>query len=273
VSGAGRLPELRDRVALVTGAASGIGRATATRLAREGMRLVLADVDEPGLGSLAADLGERVLLARRVDVADRAAMAAFAEQVHALVPAVDLLVNNAGVAFAGGILDTPLPQWDWVLGINLGGVVHGCHYFVPPMVRRGRGGYVVNISSVFGLYAAPGVTAYVASKFAVLGLSRAMRTELAPHGVGVSAVCPGMIATQIVASARAPEGRSMGRAVELFKQRGADPAEVATAVVAAARTGRPIVPVTASAWAILGLSRLAPGLLDRVGARALTRTS
>ncbi len=263
--------ELTGKVALVTGAASGIGEATAHALARAGAKLIVVDVAAEKLAVAAAALGPALLAAEVVDVADRAAMAALATRVHARVPALDVLVNNAGVAFAGGLLDTPPAQWDWVLGINLGGVVNGCHAFAPAMVERGAGGAIVNVASVLGMYAAPGMTAYVASKFAVLGLSQALRVELAPHRIAVSAICPGMIATQIVASARAPTGAPMQRAIDAFRKKGASPAKVGDAIVDAIRRDRAVVPVTPEAWAIWGLSRAAPGVLSALGARALRR--
>jgi len=171
--------KLGGKTVVVTGAGSGIGRATALAFAGQGARVAACDVDPARLAALAAELGERALVIRQVDVADRAQMAGFADAVHAIVPAVDVVVNNAGVAVGGTFLDTTLDDWDWLLGINLRGVVHGCHFFARPMVERGAG-HVVNISSIFGIYPAPNVTAYVASKFAVLGFSQSLRAELAP---------------------------------------------------------------------------------------------
>ncbi|MBP6837395.1 MAG: SDR family NAD(P)-dependent oxidoreductase [Kofleriaceae bacterium] len=267
--------ELTGRVVLVTGAGSGIGRATALAFAARGARLIVADVDADGLAGIAAALGPRCLLAHRVDVADRAAMAAFADAVHAVVPAVDVLINNAGVAVSGGLLDTTLDDWDWLLGVNLRGVVHGCHFFVPAMVARGAGGHVVNVSSVLGLYGAPGVLAYVTSKFAVRGLSEGLRAELAPHHIGVSAICPGMINTRIVVQARRGSGASAqaaaARAVDRFRKRGADPALVGAAIVDAVVRDRALVPVAPEAWVIWGLARAAPGLLARLGQRAMAK--
>ena len=114
-------------------------------------------------------------------------MQAFADAVHAHVPAVDILMNNAGVGLGGGLLDTSLDDWRWIVGINLFGVVHGCHCFVPAMVRRGRGGHVVNVASVAGYVGELVLPAYTTTKFAVVGLSESLREELAPHGIGVTA--------------------------------------------------------------------------------------
>ena len=265
--------DLGGKLVLVTGAASGIGAATAKAFAAAGARLVLCDVDADRLGAVCGELGDAVVLSRAVDVADRAAMRAFADAVHAIAPAGDVLVNNAGVAVAGGILDTSLADWDWLLGVNLYGVVHGLHFFVPPMVARGAGGHVVNISSVLGLYGAPGVAAYVASKFAVRGLSQSLRTELAPHGIGVTAICPGLIATRIVESSRGGSDYETARrrALDMFRKRGASPELVASAIVGAVRANRGLVPVTREGWMIWGLSRAAPGALERLGARLMHR--
>jgi NAD(P)-dependent dehydrogenase (short-subunit alcohol dehydrogenase family) len=269
---------LSGRTALVTGAASGIGRATALELARRGADLALCDVDLAGLEATAGEaraLGREVL-ARRVDVAQDAAMRDFARAVHERTPAVDLLVNNAGVAIGGGFLDTSLEDWEWILGVNLRGVVHGCHHFVPPMVRRARGGHVVIVASAAGFAANAALAAYCTTKFAVLGLAESLAEELAPRGIGVTGVCPGLIDTPITRSARLrgpwdrPEVRE--RMVEAYRRRGYGPERVARAILRAVERGRVVAPVAAEAWALYYAKRFAPGLLRRLGA-ALGRRS
>lgn len=263
---------LAGKVCVVTGAGSGIGRATALAFAAEGARVAACDIDAARVQSLAAELGSRALVTERVDVADRAQVAAFAEAVHARVPAADVIVNNAGVGCGGEFLDLSLDDWDWVLGVNLRGVVHGCHFFLPKMVERGAGGQVINVSSIFGLYAAPQTSAYVASKFAVLGFSQSLRVELAPRGIGVTAICPGMIATAIVEDGRissALQDRAR-RVAATFRRRGASPDVVARAILDAVRTNPAIRPVGRDGWVLWAMNRIAPSATARLGA-ALSR--
>jgi len=258
---------LAGKVAIVTGAGSGIGRATAERFAAAGARIAHCDVDRARVDALSRELGARSVLARVVDVADRAQMAAFAADVHALAPAADVVVNNAGVAIGGSFLDTTLDDWDWLLGINLRGVVHGCHFFARPMVARGAGGHIVNVSSILGIYPAPNVTAYVASKFAVLGLSRSLRAELAPHRIGVTAICPGMINTAIVDDGRMAGaiGDRRAQVSAAFKKGGLPPARVADAILDAVRSNPAVRTVGRDAWAIHALTRVAPRVVERLG--------
>lgn len=251
--------------ALVTGAASGIGKATALALAKRGVRLVLCDRDAAKLDALAATLGAQVVLLAAVDVSDRAAMKALADRVHALVPALGLLVNNAGVGAHGGLLETPLEDWDWVLGVNLMGVIHGCHFFAPKMAAARRG-HIVNVSSTYGFIAGGDVAPYTTSKFAVFGLSESLRAELAPHGVGVSTICPGIIATNIIKTSRFRAGdptESESRrasAQRMFAGRNYPPEKVADAILAAVAKNKAVVPVAPEAWSLYFLKRLAPGL-------------
>jgi len=258
------------RLALVTGAGSGIGRETALLCARRGANLALCDIDADGLAvteTEARGLGSDVL-AQRVDVSDRAQMQAFADAVHARVAGVDLLVNNAGVGLGANFLETPLEDWDWIVPINVMGVVHGCKMFVPAMIERGRGGHVVNLSSVAGYFANPSLTAYTTTKFAVLGLSEALRIELRPRGIGVTAVCPGLINTPITRNSRlrGSAEAQRERVVRLYQRRNYGPDRVAQRILHAVQHNRAVMPVTAEAWGMWWLMRFAPSL-----ARALAR--
>ena len=260
------------RTALVTGAASGIGRETALALARAGANLVVCDVNGVAVEQTAADaraLGRSVLV-RTVDVSRRDAMAAFAADVQAEVGAVDILMNNAGVGLGARFLDTTLEDWEWVIGINLWGVVLGCHFFVPPMVARGTGGHVVNVSSAAGYVATEQLAAYSTTKFGVFGLSEALRSELRPHRIGVTTVCPGIINTPITRSARTrgtaatPEARA--QLVSFYERRNYGPERVAAHVLRAIERNRPVAPITPEAHALYLMKRFAPNLTGRLNA-------
>jgi short-subunit dehydrogenase len=212
------LRALAGTVAVVTGAASGIGRALALRLAQEGCMLALADVDRGGLAESAAAAratGVRVST-HQVDVSDAAAMAEFRDAVLREHGRVALLVNNAGVAMVGTATELGLDDIAWLMGINFWGVVHGVKLFLP-ILQQQYDAHIVNLSSIFGIIAPPGQSAYAASKFAVRGFSEALRHELAAAGstVKVSVVHPGGIRTPIAENARAAAGVSNTRRSEL----------------------------------------------------------
>lgn len=279
-----RYPDVSGRVALVTGAASGIGRSTALLLADRGAHLIVCDRDEARLREVEDEINRRsrCVLARKVDVSSREEFSRFADEVHGLVPAVDVLVNNAGVGLSGGLLQTTLEDWQWVLGVNLWGVIHGCHFFVPKMVARGRGGYVVNVSSAFGFFGGRDAMGYVTSKFAVLGMTESLREELRPHQIGVSVICPGLIATDIMRTGRVRSPRSVSghdlradkvtedetmreKAIKFWKTQGQSPDLVANAILRGMASGRGVVPVTREAWALYAMTRISKPLAHRIG--------
>jgi short-subunit dehydrogenase len=260
--------DLGGRWSLVTGAASGIGKETALALARRGSDLVICDVNAVPLAAAEDTLrgmGRRVI-AGRVDVASRQEMEAFATRVHGEIGAVDILMNNAGVAIGGGFLHTTLDDWEWILGINVKGVVHGCHFFLPPMVERRRG-HVINVASAAGYTASEALSAYCATKFAVLGLSEALREELAPHGIGVTAICPGIINTPITATSRmvgpiTPQLRD--EMIAFYRRRNYGPERVAENILRAVQRNRAVAPISPEAWVFYYLKRFAPWLLARI---------
>ncbi|MEN8376219.1 MAG: SDR family NAD(P)-dependent oxidoreductase [Gemmatimonadota bacterium] len=278
--------EVRDlggKVALVTGAACGIGRETALACARRGADLVICDVDEARLAETEQEIRGlgREVLARRVDVASRDEVGELAEAVHQEIEAVDLLVNNAGVGLGGLFLDTPLEDWEWIARINLFGVIHGCHFFLPAMLKRGRGGHVVNLASAAAYAPLPAQSAYAATKFAVLGLSETLRAELAASGIGVTAVCPGFINTSIVETSRLrgvvadPENRRRTRA--FYRRRSYGPERVASNILKAVQRNRAVAPISPEAWLAYFGMRLVPGLFrwtnSKLVARALSDES
>ena len=202
--------ELDGRVALVTGGGSGIGRGIALTLAGEGMRLVIADIQPHAAEAVAAEIAASggVASAEALDVTDAAAVEALAERCYEQHGGVDVLCNNAGVLGPTPIGAESLDNWRWTLDVNLLGVVHGINAFVPRMLanvgERGGAAHVVNTASIGGLIAGYGweISAYIASKFAVVSLSRNLRGELAGSGIGVSVLCPGGVDTSIWQAAR-----------------------------------------------------------------------
>ncbi len=241
----------RDRVAVVTGAASGIGFALAERFAAEGMKVVLADVEEPALARAEATLrakGARTL-AVPTDVSQASAVQALAERTLGAFGAVHVVCNNAGVGGeAGRTWEQTLENWQWVLGVNLWGVIHGIRTFVPILLDQGDEGHVVNTASVAGHVSLPGFCVYDATKFAVVTISESLHLELAMAGsqVKASVLCPGFVSTNIMTSERnRPESlrtppRELSEAEQAFKAMfeamvaaGMPPPDVAARVVEA----------------------------------------
>jgi NAD(P)-dependent dehydrogenase (short-subunit alcohol dehydrogenase family) len=255
--------DFADQLVVVTGAASGIGRATALLFARSAARLSVCDVNGEALTALQVELlaaGAAEAHTFSVDVGSREQVQRFCEQV-CRAGAPDVLVNNAGVGLAGGLLATSLDDWHWIVNVNLWGVVHGCHFFAPKMAARGRG-QIINIASAAGFYNSEAMTAYGTTKYAVIGLSEALRAELAPLGVGVSVVCPGFIDTEIVANMRLrgdeyPESER-ARIQSFYRRRNYRPEQVAEAVLQATRRNPALLPVTPEAWALYLIKRAAP---------------
>lgn len=188
--------KLQDKVAFVTGAASGIGLGIARALAARGVRVMLADLDGPGVEAAAAGLDGAA--ATVCDVADIAAVRAAARATLDRFGRVDILVNNAGVSFGAEVGATALADWRWIVDVNLMGVVHGVETFVPLIKAHGQGGHIVNTASMTGFWAGlPGLSPYAATKFAVVGYAEAIRAELADHRIGVSVLAPGWVRTRI----------------------------------------------------------------------------
>ena len=185
----------------LTGAASGIGRATALKLAAQGAELYLTDRDAEGLEATVADaraLGAQVPEHRALDIADYDEVANFAADIHTRHPAMDVVMNIAGVSAWGTVEQLTHQHWKSMIDVNLMGPIHVIETFIPPMVAAGRGGHLVNVSSAAGLVALPWHSAYSASKFGLRGLSEVLRFDLARHRIGVSVVVPGAVKTPLV---------------------------------------------------------------------------
>jgi NAD(P)-dependent dehydrogenase (short-subunit alcohol dehydrogenase family) len=198
------MQELKDRVAVVTGGGSGIGAALARALAAQAMDVVVADVEMAGAEQVAGEVraAGRRGLAVQVDVSQRESVEALAERCYRELGGCHLLCNNAGVFVVGTIQSRTAQDWEWVLGVNLMGVVHGLTAFLPRMLAEPGEKHIVNTASIAGLIPTPGVGVYATSKYAVVGLSEHLRLDLARHGIGVSVLCPGGVVTGIMRSDR-----------------------------------------------------------------------
>jgi NAD(P)-dependent dehydrogenase (short-subunit alcohol dehydrogenase family) len=261
-----RLENVAGRVAVVTGAASGIGRATARELGRRGALLALADLDRVGLAAVAAELAERGVrvLARPVDVTEPEMVQAFAREVERELGPAELVVNGAGVLVMGAFLDTTAADFSHVIDVNLKGPANVCRAFLPAMKARGRGGYVVNVASASAFATQSELAAYGSTKHGLMGLSQALRDELQGDGIGVAVVCPGFVNTPILerARVRGSEPEAQRHAAErLLRLRGLSAERVAERIVRAAERGQSIVPVGLEAQALWFLSRALPTAL------------
>lgn len=200
------MTEIADRTAFITGGANGIGLGIARSLAHAGARLALVDLDAGGLARAKAELGEVTEVFTAVlDVRDRAAYASVAADAEVRLGPVSILVNNAGVACGAPAHKLSHDLWDWGMGINLDGVINGIQTFLPGIAARGAGGHIVNTASGAGLVASTGGVLYCTAKFAVVGMSEALALELPPQGIGVTVLCPGPVATDIVKRTQAAQ--------------------------------------------------------------------
>lgn len=262
------MKDFKNKVVLVTGASSGIGEAIALAFAREGSRLVLTARDRARLDAVAQrcrDAGAEVAV-HPAEVTDEVQVQALAEAVHERHPAVDVLINNAGVVMAGLAWEVPVADWRRLHEVNVMGVVQGIRAFVPRMIARRQGGHVVNMASVAGLAAAGGMSTYAATKFAVVGISQSLRAELQPFGIGVSAVCPGYVQTPIeqkVHLVGAMDSQRVRAAIHKDFGRGVKPEDVARRALAGIRGNEAVITVGREAVMASATRRWAPWLLDR----------
>jgi len=230
---------LKDKKVCITGAASGIGRATAIAMGKSECRLFLTDIDEDGLNKtvdVITGAGGEVLLARAFDVGDYQAMRAFAADVHQRYGALDILINVAGVALFSQIEDMCHRDWEKVISVNLWGVVHGLECFVPEMIRAGRGGYIVSVSSTAGIIGLPWHAVYAGTKHALVGMSESLRYDLKKHNIGISVVCPGAVNTGLVQSVQInADQAATDKSRKLFLKIAISPDKVADQIIGAIR--------------------------------------
>ena len=270
---------LDGKAVVITGAGSGIGRALARSAAEQQAVLALSDWDESGLRETrqqVVDAGHPPPRTDTLDVRDRVAMGAYARSVRADLGRVNVLVNNAGVALHGDFEEMEYADLEWVMDVDFWGVVHGTKEFLPHLIASGNG-HVVNLSSLFGLMSMPGQSAYNAAKFAVRGLTEALREEMlvAGHPVGVTCVHPGGIRTAIVRNARATASHDPARLAGEFDTRLArtSPEDAAESIWAAVRAGRPRAVVGADARVLDLVVRLVGPRYQDLVARLARRTA
>jgi NAD(P)-dependent dehydrogenase (short-subunit alcohol dehydrogenase family) len=257
--------QLHDRVAVVTGAAGGIGRATSELLARKGCDLALVDLNREGLqetADLVGATGRRSSI-HVADVADKARMAALPDEIAAEHGQIHILVNNAGVSVTDILEEQTLEDFEWIVGINFWGVVYGCKFFLPHL-RQAEEAHIVNLSSMFGLIGLPSQVSYCATKFAVRGLSEALWVELADTPIGVTSVHPGLIRTSIVRSSRMSDIDEKQRIMDVFEARGRSPEFTAEKIVRAIEKDQLRVAVGREAIITDWAKRLFPVLTQRL---------
>lgn len=261
------------QLVLVTGAGSGIGRATAFAFAEAGARVVAVDRDAESAARTAEMsrlIGAPEAWGETVDVTDEQAMEKLAEKVAREYGVVDVLVNNAGIGLSGSFLDTSSEDWKKVLDVNLWGVIHGCRLFGKQMAERGQGGHIVNTASAAAYQPSKALPAYSTSKAAVLMLSECLRAELAGQDIGVSAICPGFVNTNITATTHfagvdaEEEKRRQKKTSRLYGLRNYPPEKVADAILRAVVKNQAVVPVTPEARGAHLMSRFTPKALRAI---------
>jgi len=249
---------------VITGGGSGLGRALALRFARERWRIAVADINAEGaaetLALVQAAGGDG--FAQRLDVRREADFAALAARVTREWGSIDVLVNNAGVAASGSVVETSLADWAWMLDINLMGVVRGCQAFVPMLKAQGRG-HVVNVAAFAAFASMPGVASYNVAKAGVLSLSETLRGELHPHGIGVTAACPAFFKTNLLDNFRAPDASQKNVPMMMMRASKVTAAEVADAIYRAVRDRTFLVLSDSSSRSFCRLKRLSPELAFR----------
>lgn len=244
------MQSVEGNTAFITGGASGIGLGMARVFAAAGMNVAIGDLETAALDTASRELadGGAAPLTVALDVTDRDAMAAAADAIEAKFGKIHIVCNNAGVTHPVRMDQSTYNDWDWIVGVNLGGVINGVQTFLPRIKAHGEGGHIVNTASIAGLYAQEGTGIYATTKYGVVGLSESLRDEMVPYGIGVSVLCPGLVTSRLVEANRnrpkqyrdGGRGAAPGNSAQLnrYMQAGADPAEIGAAVLAAIKANK-----------------------------------
>ena len=262
----------QERVAVVTGAASGIGRATAVALAKKGCHIAISDVNAEGLAETSTTIRalNRKCFSQTVDVSEKTQMVDFAAGVEAQLGPAAILVNNAGVSVGESFEEHSLEDFEWIVGINFWGVIYGCKFFLPQL-RKNEEAHIVNLSSVFGLMGVPLQTSYCATKFAVRGFSEALWTELSEHNIGVTSVHPAGVKTNIARSARISNLERAQLGVDLIDRVGVKPEYAAARIVRAIERNQMRLLVSRDSYVIDQAKRWLPVLTQKIARRSYQR--
>lgn len=253
--------DLKGNVAVITGAASGIGRALTLGLWEKGCHVALVDLDQDGLARLQLSLNasgrNQVATTHAANVGDKRRMQELAGEVVAAHGAVHVLINNAGIGHEAAFPQTSLDDWERIVDVNLWGVIYGCHFFMPHLAKVDRA-HIVNVSSLFGIIAMPGQSAYSATKFAVRGLSESLWEELRATSVGLTVVHPAAVATDIMKRAKGDDPELLQRVSRWYERHAISPERAAARIIRAIEKGTPRLLITREAWLGDLMKRLMP---------------